>query len=122
MIFLVLEAHRALHFRRGIDKSSQRIAGQRMIVPACVDVFELQAFVIMALRIGALEQESFNLVGGIEGVPLLLVQFFSVVFQDAANVAGVGGASLVDDLAEDQHLARAKHVGGCPIKGGPVDA
>src|SRR5436305_14157513 len=93
-----------------------------MIVPACVDVFELQAFVIMALRIGALEQESFNLVGGIEGVPLLLVQFFSVVFQDAANVAGIAGASLVDHFAEYQHLVRATHVIGCPITRSPADA
>ena len=75
MVLLVLKAHRALHFSGGVDESSQRIARQRMIVAAGVDVFELPAFVIVALGVGPLEQEAFNFVGGVERVPLLLVQF-----------------------------------------------
>src|SRR3984957_4690383 len=56
MVFLVLEAHRALHFRCRIDESAQSIAGKRVIVSARIYVFELSHFVIVALRVGPLEQ------------------------------------------------------------------
>ncbi len=41
MVFLVLEAHRALHFGRGIDESPQRVARQRVIISAGIYVLEL---------------------------------------------------------------------------------
>ena len=74
VVFLVLEAHGALHFSRRVDERAQRIAGQRMIVAAGIDIFELAGFVIMALGVGAFEEESFDFVGGVERVALLLVR------------------------------------------------
>ena len=50
VVLFVLEAHRALHFGGGVDEGAQRIAGQRVIVAAGVDVFELAGFVIVAAR------------------------------------------------------------------------
>ena len=41
MVLLVLETHRALHFGRGVDEGAQRIAGQRVVVSAGIDVFKL---------------------------------------------------------------------------------
>ena len=116
MILLILEAHGALHFGGGVDERAQRIAGQRVIVAAGVDVLELAGFVIVALGVGALEQEAFNFVGGVERVALLLVQLVGVALEHAANVGGVGRAVLVDDFAEDQHLAGAEDVGRTPSR------
>ena len=108
VVLLVLEAHGALHFGGGVDERAQRIAGQRVIVAAGVDVFELAGLVIVALGVGALEQEAFDFVGGVERVAFLLVQLVGVALQHAANVGGVRRAALVDDFAEHQHLARAE--------------
>ena len=74
MILLVLETHGALHFRRGVDKSAQYVAGQRMIVAAGVDVIELAGLVIAALRIRPLKEEAFDFVGRVERVTVLLMQ------------------------------------------------
>ena len=74
VVLLVLESHRALHFGAGIDERAQRIAGQRVIVAAGVDVLETLRLVIVALRIGALEKKSLNFVGRIQRVALLLVE------------------------------------------------
>ena len=41
VILLVLEAHRALHFGGGVDEGAQRIAGERVVIAAGVDVLEL---------------------------------------------------------------------------------
>src|SRR5271165_2395303 len=122
MVFLVLEAHGALHFCSGIDESTQGVAGKRVVVSACVYVFEFSGLVIAALGIRALEQEPFDLVGGVVGGVLFLVQSLGVALQHATNVGGVGSAALVDDFAEDQHFAGAEHVGGRPVECGPVDA
>ena len=122
VIFLVLEAHGALHFGRGVDKRAQRIAGQRVIVSAGVDVFEFAGLVVVALGVGAFEEEAFDFVGGVERVALFLVQFVGIALQHAANVAGVGCAALVDDFAEHQHFAGAEHVGRRPVERAPVDA
>ena len=74
MVLFVLEAHGALHFGRSVDKRAQRIAGQRMIIAAGVDVLELAGFVIVLLRIDPLEQEALNLIGRIQRVAFLFVQ------------------------------------------------
>ena len=72
MVLLVLEAHGALHFGGGVDERAQRVAGQRVIVAAGVDVLELAVgFVIVPLRVGPLEEEALNFVGGVQGVSLL---------------------------------------------------
>ena len=55
VILFVLETHGALHFGRRVDERAQRIAGQRVIVAAGIDVFELVRFVITALGVGALK-------------------------------------------------------------------
>ena len=122
VVFFVLESHGALHFGSGVDKSAQGIAGQRVIVAAGVDVFEFAGFVIMALGVGAFEEEALNFVGGVEGVALFLEQILGVSLEHAANVAGVGCAALVDDFAEHQHLAGAEDIGGRPVERAPVDA
>ena len=93
-----------------------------MIISAGIDVLELAGFVVAALGIGPFEQEAFNLVGGVERVALLLVQAFGIPLEHAANIGGVRCTTLVDDLAEDQHLARAEDVGRRPVEGAPIDA
>ena len=74
VVLLVLEAHGALHFGGGIDKRAQRIARQRVIIAAGIDVLELAGLVVMPLGVGTLEQEAFDFIGGVEGVAVLLVQ------------------------------------------------
>ena len=61
-----------MHFGGGVDEGAQRIAGQRVIVAAGVDVIELLGLMIMALGLDAIEEKAFNLVGGVEGVALVL--------------------------------------------------
>ncbi len=73
MILLVLEAHRALHFGSHVDEHAQRIAGERMIVAAGVDVIELAGLVEVTLGIESLEKEAFDLVGGVERIAVFLV-------------------------------------------------
>src|SRR3984893_5460149 len=121
MVFLVLEPHRPLYFRRRIDKRTQRIAGQGMIISASVDVFELQRFVVAALSIGALEKKALDFVGGIQSVTFLFVQVVGVTLQCAANIGCVRRASLVDDLAKDQDFARAKDIRRSPVERAPVN-
>ena len=53
MVLLVLEAHGALHFGGGVDKRAQRVAGQRVVIAAGVDVLELAGFVIAPLGVRA---------------------------------------------------------------------
>ena len=111
MVLLVLEAHGALHFGGRVDEAAQRIAGQRMVVAAGVDVVELAGLMIVALGILAIEDETFDFVGGVEGVALGVVQVVGVGLEDAADIGGVGRAVLVDDVAEDQDFAVAEVVG-----------
>ncbi len=75
MVLLVLEAHRALHFRSRVDKSAEWIAGEGVVVAAGVDVFKFTGLVKMALCVRAFEEESLNFVGGVERVTFLLVEF-----------------------------------------------
>jgi len=122
VVLLVLEAHGALHFGGGVDEGAQRIAGQRVIVAAGVDVFELAGLVIGALGIGPAEEETLDFVGGVERVAFFFVEGFRIALEDAANVGGVGRAVLVDYFPEDEDFAAAEIVGGRPIEGAPIDA
>ena len=122
VVLLVLEAHRALHLGGDVDELAQRIAGQRVVVAALVDVLELAGLVVLALGVDAVEEEAFDLVGGVEGVAVLRELLVGEGLEQAAHVAGVGRAVLVDDLAEDQHLAGAEDVGGRVVEGAPVEA
>src|SRR5260370_33995660 len=107
MVLLVLEPHGPLYFCRRIDKRTQRIAGQGMIISASVEVFELQGFVVAALSIGALEKKALDFVGGIQSVTYLLVQVVGVTLQCAANVGVCSRVPLIDDLAEHQNFLRS---------------
>src|SRR5450755_5123432 len=122
MILLILEAHGALDFGGCIDEGAQGVAGQRMIVAAGADVIEPAGFVVVPLGIDALEEEALTLVGGVEGVAILLIDRVGISLQDGAKVRAIGAAILVDDFTEDHYLARTEDIGGTPIEGGPVDA
>ena len=122
VVLFILEAHGPLHLGRGVDKLAQGVQRQHVVVAARVDELELAGFVVGALGVLAREQEALDFVGRVQRVALLLVQLVGVVLEHAAQVAGIEGAVLVDDRAEDQHLAVAEHVGGHPVEGAPVDA
>ena len=91
-----------------------------MIVAAGIDVFELIGLVIAAFRVGTVEEEAFDFVGGVEGVALFLVEALRVAFEDAADIGAVRRAVFIDDLTEDQHFAGAEDVGRGPIEGTPI--
>src|SRR5713101_329577 len=120
VVFLVLEAHGSLDFGRGINKRAQRIAGKRVVITAGVDVFELADFVVIPLRVLAFEKESFDFIGGVERVALLLVESVGVALQDSANVGGVRRTVFVDHVAEDKDFAGTKHIRRRPIKRAPI--
>src|SRR5579859_4416997 len=120
MVFLILEAHGALHFSRGIDKRAQRIARQRVIIAAGVYVFELARLVVTALGISALEEKALNLIGGVERVAFFLVHVLGKLLEQAADVGGVRLAAFVDDIAKDQDLAGTKNIRRAPVKRAPI--
>ena len=122
MVLFILEAHGALHFGGGVDESAQRIAGQRVVIAAGIDVFELAGFVIVALGVGALEEEAFDFVGGVERVAFFFVKLLGVAFQNAADIGAIGRAVLVNYFAENQNFAGAEEIGGRPVKSAPIDA
>src|SRR5437879_13922874 len=105
MVFLVLEAHGPLHFGSRVDERTQRIAGQRVIVSAGVDVLELAGFVIAALGIGPFEQEAFELVGGVESVALLFMEFGCEFLPDAAIVSALRLSTFVYTMPDGQLFA-----------------
>ena len=122
MIFFVLKSHGSLHLGNRVNKRAQGVAGQRVIVAAGIYVFELAGFVVAPLGIGALKEEAFNFVGGVQRVTVFLVQAVGIPLEDAANVSRIGFAILVDDVAEDEHFARTEDVGRSPIECAPIDA
>jgi len=63
MVLFVGEAHRALHFSRGINEEPQRVTRQRVVVTAGRDELELPGFVIAPLGVAAAEQEALDLIG-----------------------------------------------------------
>src|SRR5580704_1578252 len=91
-----------------------------MVITASVDVLELSRLVVMPLGVLSFEKKALDLVGSVEGVTLLLVELVGVTLQDAANVASVRRAVLVDDVPEDQHLPGAENVRWSPIECAPI--
>ena len=81
MVLLVLEAHGALHFSRGVDELAQRIERQRMIVAAGGDEIEFAGLVVRLLRIFAGEEEALDFSGRIERVLLFGMELVGVVLQ-----------------------------------------
>jgi len=122
VVLFVLEAHGPLHLGRRIDEGAQRIAGKRVIIAAGIDVLEFSSFVVDALGLRALEQETLDFIGGVDGVAVLFVQRVGKYFQDAADVGGIGLSAFVDDFAKDQYFAGPEDVGRAPVKCGPVNA
>ena len=84
MIFFVFEAHRALDLGRGVDELAQWITGQRVIVAAAVYIVEAAGLGEVLLGVDAVEQEAFDLVGGIQGITVCLELLARVLLQDAA--------------------------------------
>src|SRR5260221_9233024 len=115
MVFLILKAHGALYFRRGIDEGAQWVARQRMVIAAGVHIVELAGFVVATLGVCALEEEAFNLIGGVERVAFLLVHVVGKLLEQATDIGGVWLAAFVDDVAKDQDFAGAKNIGRAPI-------
>ena len=121
MVLLVFKAHRALNLSGRVDELTQRIARQRVVVAALVDIHELARLVVVPLGVDALEQEALNLVGGIQGVAVLRILLIGKLLQDAADIRRVRAAVLVDHFAEDQDLARSEHIRRRPVECAPVD-
>ncbi len=120
VVLLVREAERALDLGRGVDEAPQRVAGQRVVVAARRDVLELARLEVAPLGVPALEDEPFDLVRHVRD-HVLLPQLRGEGLEPRAQVAHVGGAVLVADVAEHEHLARAEHVGRQLVERGPVD-
>src|ERR1051326_5676895 len=116
MVFFVLEAHGALHFRCGVNELAQRISGQGMIVTAGVHVLEFAGLVIAALSVHSLKQKSLNLIGCIQRVAVLFMELIGIKLEDAADIGSIRCAVLVDDIPKDQSLARTKDVCRSPVE------
>jgi len=121
VVFLVLEPERALDLGGGINEGAQRVAGERVVVAAGIDVVEPPGLGEVTLGVFARKEEAFDFVGGVKGVALFLVELVGIFLEHAAQIAGVRSSILVDDLAEDKDLSRTEDVGGHPVKGAPVD-
>src|SRR5208283_5326263 len=93
-----------------------------MIVAAGVDILELAGLVIRALGVGALKQEAFNLVGGVERVVFLLMERVGIALEDTSDIGAVRRTILVNDVAEDQNFAAAEDVSRGPVEGSPIHA
>src|SRR4029077_6853103 len=95
VILFILEAHGALYLGALVDKRSQRVAGQRVIVSAGIHILEFAGFVIAPLGVEAGENEAFDFVGGIQRVAVLFVLRLGIALQHAAHIADVRAAVLL---------------------------
>ena len=89
MVLFVLEAHRALYLCGGVDELAERVAGQRMIVAAVIDILEAAGLVEVALSIDAVEEEAFDLVGRVQGVAAGVVHLLGEALQHAAQIPSI---------------------------------
>src|SRR6185312_7316415 len=116
MILLILKPHRTLYLRRGIDERTQGIAGEGIVVAACIHVLELTRLVEASLRIDALKQEALDLIGCIQRITMLPMQLVRELLQQSADVGTVSRSGLVDDFSEDEHLTRAEDIRRSPVE------
>ncbi len=121
MVLLVLEAHRALHFSYGVDETAQRIAGQRVEIAARVHIFELPCLGKTAFRVDARKQKAFNLIRCVQRVPVLVELLLRQRLQQAARVARIGAAVLIDHVPVHQDFAGAENIRGPVVKRAPVN-
>src|ERR1700677_798337 len=91
-----------------------------MIVSALVDVLELAGLMVGALGVDAIKEEALNLVRGIQRITIPGKLLISEILQNAAYVARVMAAILVNHLAKHKDLARTENVGWRPIKRAPI--
>ena len=122
MILLILETHGALYFRSGVDEAAQRIARQRVVIATGIHVLEGSSLMVAALGIRSFKQEAFDLVSGIKCVAFVGINLSGELFQNAADVGTIRFATFIDYLAEYEHLAWPKEVGGRPIERTPIQA
>jgi hypothetical protein len=106
---------------RWASAEAQGVPGQAVVVAAGADELEGAGLVVAPLGLLALEQEPFDLVGGVADDVVLGVQGVGVVLQPGPHVPRVGAAVLVLHQPEHQHLAGAKDIGRHPVEGRPVD-
>src|SRR3954451_13978414 len=103
MVLFILEPHRALHFRRRVNKGAQRVTRERVIVSASIYILKRPTLVILSLRIHPLEKEPFNLVRRIQRVTFFFKLLVGKLFQDAADVRRISPALLLNNIAENQY-------------------
>ena len=121
MILLILKAHRTLHFSSRIDKLTQRIARQRMVISALVHILKGSGSVEITLGINALKQEPFDLVCRVQRPAIGREHVVRKALQHATQIAGIMPAILVDDLTKYKHLTRPKNVRRHPVECRPVN-
>ena len=122
MVLLVLEAHGALHFRRGVDEAAQRVLGQAIEIAAGADQIKDTGFVIVAFRVAAVEDETLYFGRDVGHGAVFLVHLLGVFHQASAEIRFVWLAVLAQHGTEDQNLARTEDVRRHPVEGPPVDA
>src|SRR5271165_6211683 len=93
-----------------------------MVIAAGVHVFEPAGFMVGALCVRPIEEETFDFIGGVQSVVVLFVEIFGETFEDTPHVGRVGLATFVDNLAKNHDLAGTKDVGWAPVKSSPVNA
>ncbi len=92
-----------------------------MVVAAGVDVLELSGLVVVAFGVKSFEEETLDLVGGVQRVAFLGVTIVGELLERAADVAGERLAVAIEDVGEDEDLAGPEYVGRTPIKCAPVE-
>src|ERR1051325_5313466 len=93
-----------------------------MVVATSIYILELASLVELALGIGAVEEEPFNFIRGVERVTLFIKLLVGKLLQDAADVRRVGSALLLDDIAEYQNFARPEEIRWGPVERSPVNS
>ena len=71
--------------------------------------------------IEAFEEEALDLAGRVERVAFLRIAFVCELFEGTANITGKRPSLTIEDIAEDEHLARTEDVRRSPIKRAPVE-
>ena len=95
-------------------------ACSRVVVTARIDVFEFAGLGIAALRIESGEKEALNLVGRVQRVFVFRELVLRVRLQNAAHVADIQSALLIDDFPEDQHFTFAEKIRRRPVERIPI--
>src|SRR5260370_38710833 len=90
-------------FRSGrIDKRAQRIARQRAVIAARIDVLELAGFMVLALGLRPPEQEALCIIGGVRCVSVVLRQTVGNQRSPTRDLGAVGPVAIRRDVAREQ--------------------